>query len=532
MNSIFLLIKANIINSWGINKALKSKSMSEKIKTVLLGLLIVYAFCMLAFSMFMLNYSLGNILEELNSLELLIASSILSTTLFSLFISIYKIPGHLFSFKDFDLLMSLPVKPSAVLASKMIFVYLSNLAISVLVGGPSLVTYGVKTHSGFMYYIFAFLATLFVPLIPITIGAVFAYILGRISSKFRSTNTLMLIGSFILIAVFMVLPNMLAGVNQDQVQNAIPSISGVTKVLFWTNLYIKALSNTNILYLAAFLLVSAAVFGIFITIFSRGFKTINSKMSEKYKASDYKITRLKASSVMKALYFKELRFYLSSYIYVTNTAVGVIMMLIFSLAVAVFGKEEVAKVLEFPMADAYLAPLVALIFGFCISFTFVTAASISLEGKSLWIIKSLPLKIESILWSKILLNLTLTIPALVINTVIVAVSFKLGAETVSVLFLVSLLFSIVCPIIGILVNLFFPKLEWTSQVSVVKQSASVFVTMIINVILLGVPLVVFILIKPSNTNLFMELVSVVLAILVFILIKVLNTVGVKKFKEL
>ncbi|WP_024832879.1 putative ABC transporter permease subunit [Ruminiclostridium josui] len=532
MNSMFLLIKANIINSWGINKALKSKSSAERLKTILLGLLIVYAFGMLAFTMFMLYYPLGNALAELNSLELLIGSSILSTTLFSLFMSIYKIPGYLFSFRDFDLLMSLPVKPSAVLASKMIFVYLSNLAISILAGIPSLVIYGIKTHSGPIYYVFAAVATLFVPLIPISIGAVLAYILGRISSKFRSTNVLMLIGTFVIIIAFMVLPNMITGINQEQVQSAIPAISGVIKVLFWTNLYIKALSSTNLLYMAAFLIVSVAIFSAFIYIFAKGFKTINSKMSERYKSSNYKITSLKASGVMRALYIKEFKFYLSSYIYVTNTAVGVIMMLVFSLAVAVFGKDKVAMMLELPMAGSYVAPAIALVFAFCISFTFVTASSISLEGKNLWIIKSLPLKIENILWSKILLNMTLTIPALIVNMVIVAFAFKLSTETIIVLFLLLLLLCIVSPVMGILVNLYFPKLEWTSQVAAVKQSASVFITMIINVIIIGIPAVLFILIKPSNTNLFMELVCVFLAILAFVLIKALSTIGVKKFKEL
>ncbi len=532
MNSVFYLIKANIINSWGINKALKSKSGAEKVKTALLGLLIVYAFCMLAFSMIMLFYPLGKVLKELNSLELLIGSSILSTTLFSLFMSIYKVPGYLFSFRDFDLLMSLPVKPSAVLASKMIFVYLSNLAISVLIGIPSLVIYGINTHGGFMYYVFVVVITLFVPLIPISIGAVLAYILGRISSKFKSTNALMLIGTFVIIIACMILPNMIRGINQEQVQNAIPAVSGVIKVLFWTNLYIKALSNTNILYLAAFLLVSVAVFGAFLFIFSRGFKTINSKMSEKYKASNYKVTRLKASGVMKALYMKELRFYLSSYIYVTNTAVGVIMMLVFSVAVAFFGRDKVAKMLELPMAGSYIAPVIALVFAFCISFTCVTAPSISLEGKGLWIIKSLPLKVENILWSKILLNLTLTVPAVLINILIVEFTFKMSAQTVIVLFLLSLLYCIITPIIGILVNLYFPKLEWTSQVAVVKQSASILVTMLTSVITVGVPVLLFMIIKPSDTNLFMEIVCVALAVLAFILIKALSTVGVKKFKEL
>ena len=76
MNSIFTLIKANIINSWGINKVIKSKARGQKIKAVLLAIVMVYVFCSIVVTMFMINYPLGEVLEKLDALELLISSSI------------------------------------------------------------------------------------------------------------------------------------------------------------------------------------------------------------------------------------------------------------------------------------------------------------------------------------------------------------------------------------------------------------------------------------------------------------------------
>ena len=532
MNSIFTLIKANCVNSWGINKVLKSKNKGEKVKAGLLGIVIVYAFCMLVVTMFMINYPLGQALEKLNSLELLISSSILSTTLFTLIMSIYKIPGYLFSFKDYDLLMSLPLKPSAVLASKMIFIYLSNLMVAVMVGIPPLIIYGIKTSGGVLYYTFVFIATLFIPLIPISIGAFFAYFLGRISARFRSSNVILLIGSFILIIAMMAASTMVGQINTAQVQNSIPSVTVINNVLFWTKLYIEALKNNNVLSLIAFILVNLVFFGIFLAIFSRGFKSINSRISEKYKASNYKMTKLKSSSVLKALYIKELKFYFSSYIYVVNTGFGVIMMTVFSLAIAIFGKDTVAKVLEIPMVDAYISPIIALVFVFCITFTFITAASISLEGKSLWIIKSLPIKIETILWSKIFVNLSFTVPALIINTTIVALSFKMDLVTVLAIFSVCILYCLLSPIIGIMINLYFPKLEWTTPVVVVKQSASALLATLTGFITIIIPIVLFVVVKPASSNLFLGIFSIFLLIIVALLVKVLKTTGVRKFKEL
>ncbi|HEY5584676.1 MAG TPA: ABC transporter permease [Ruminiclostridium sp.] len=532
MNNLFTLIKANILNSWGINKVIKSKARGEKIKAGLLGIVIVYAFCIVTFTMFMINYPLGQVLEKLNALELLISSSILSTTLFALMMSIYKIPSYLFSFKDYDLLMSLPLKPSAVLASKMIFIYLSNLLVTIVVGIPPLIIYGMKTSGGVLYYTFVAITTLFIPLIPISIGAFFAYFLGRVSSKFRSTNLVMLIGSFILFISIMVASTTVGQINTVQVQNSIPTVTALNDILFWTKLYIGALKNNNVLYLIAFVLVSMIFFGVFIVVFSKGFKSINSKLSEKYKASNYKMKRLTVSTPLKALYIKELKFYFSSYIYVLNTSFSVIMMTIFSIGIAVFGKDAVSKVLEIPMAETYISPIITLVFIFCIGFTSTTAASISLEGKSLWIIKALPVKIESILWSKILVNLTLTVPALIINIAIVALAFKMDAVTILAIFVVSLLYCLLSPILGILINLYFPKLEWTTQVVVVKQSASVLLAILAAFVIISIPVLLFVLLKLENVNLFLGAFSIILLISNVILIKILNTTGVKKFKEL
>jgi len=532
MNNTFTLIKANIINSWGINKVLKSKAKGEKIKAGLLGIVIVYAFCAIAFTMFMISYQLGEVLEKVDALELLISSSILSTTLFAITMSTFKIPGYLFSFKDYDLLMSMPLKPSAVMTSKMIFIYLSNLMVSVLIGIPPLIIYGIKTSGGLLYFSFVVVTTLFIPLIPIAIGAFFAYYLGRISAKFRSTNVILLIGSFLLFIVIMMGSTIVGQVNAEQVQNSIPTVNIMNDILFWTKLYIGALKDSNILYLIAFLLVSLIIFGVFISIFSKGFKSINSKLSEKYKASNYKMTKLKVSTALRALYIKEFKFYLSSYIYVVNTAIGLIMMTIFSLGIAIFGKDTVSKVLEIPMAEDYVFPIVTIIFIFCIGLTCTTAASISLEGKSLWIIKSLPIKIENILWSKILVNMTLTVPALIINTIIVSLAFKMDATAILAMFSVSLLYCLLSPILGILINLYFPKLEWTTQVAVVKQSASVLVSILTCFVTIAIPIVLFAIIKPTNTNLFLGAFAIILLLIIAILVKILNTVGVRKFKEL
>lgn len=463
MNSLILLLKSNITNSWGINKALKSKSKAELAKVIVLGIIIIYAAGTVLFSMFLMNFALADMLKKLNVLELLLSNTIISVSLVCIIMSIYKIPGYLFAFKDYDLLMSLPLRPSVIIASKLIFLYFSNMLITIFVGVPPLVVYGIKSSSGLLYYIYLVVTTLCLPLIPISIGAVLAYAIGRISTKFRSTNAILIVGTFIIIIAFMFGSTLIGQVKAEQVQNAIPTVSKLSTVLIWSKPYISAMKDGNITALLLFLFVSIIPFVAFILILSKGFKSINSKMSEKYKRANYRMQSLKVSSPLKALYFKELRFYFSSYIYVVNTGFGMVMMTIFSIALIIFGQEAVSKVLEIPGGSQMLYPIITVILIFCVSFTFSTAPAISLEGKNLWIAKSLPVKTSNILWSKILVNMTLTVPLLIINVATLAVFLKIPAVTAIAILGITLSFCVLSPLAGILINLYLPKFDWNTR---------------------------------------------------------------------
>jgi ABC-2 type transport system permease protein len=403
---------------------------------------------------------------------------------------------------------------------------------TVFIGIPPLVVYGIKSSSGLMFYIYLAITTLFLPLIPISIGAVFAYAMGRISTKFRSTNAILIIGTFLIIIAFMFGSTMIGQVKTEQVQNAIPTVNKLSTILFWSKPYISALKDGNMPALLLFILASVIPFVAFILVLSKGFKSINSKMSEKYKRANYRMQSLKVSSPLKALYFKELRFYFSSYIYVVNTGFGMVMMTIFSIALIIFGQETVSKVLEIKNGPQMLYPLLTVVLIFCVSFTFSTAPSISLEGKNLWIAKSLPVKITNILWSKILVNMTLTIPLLIINIATLTVFLKIPAVTSIAILGITLSFCIFSPLIGILINLYLPKFDWNTQMVAVKQSASVLVATLFGFISIAISCAAYALVMPPNYSAFLGIAIAVMAVINLLLVRMLHTVGVKKFRSL
>lgn len=160
--------------------------------------------------------------------------------------------------------------------------------------------------------------------------------------------------------------------------------------------------------------------------------------------------------------------------------------------------------------------------------TCITSSMISLEGKSFNIIKSLPVVPEKILLAKILTSNIITIPAILICDVIFFVVFKVAIIDIVLILLASIIMPTFTAILGILINLKYPKMDATSDTEVVKQSMSsmnsVFIGMFIG--MLSIAAVI------TGGNLFIILELLVFSIIVLILCKVLKRYGVRRFKEI
>ena len=271
-------------------------------------------------------------------------------------------------------------------------------------------------------------------------------------------------------------------------------------------------------------------------VFSKTFKVINGELSESYKKANYKVSKLEASSVIKSLITQELRRYFATPIYVMNTAFGMVLLVAASIATLFVSKETLVEFLGYPEI-ANMIPVEILVFlVFTIGLSCTTNSSISLEGNRLWILKSLPIEPNDIFKGKIITNLIITIPASIIANVFFYIGLKFDIKYLIFNLVISIVFAIVSAILGIIINLYFPKMEWTNPTTVVKQSASVMITILgILILILVVVAVSVVLVKVFNiTNMMIILSSVLIIFLIalFVSIKVLNNIGSEKFNRL
>lgn len=532
MNNVFLLIKINIMNFFGINEFINTKSKSEKAKKILIGIVIVWAFTAVLIGSFAYFFMMANSLIMINQLNMLIVFGFLFANVCTLIFTILKASGYLFSFKDYDMLMSLPIKTSSILISKISFLYLTNFIGVIVFGMPPLIVYGITANSNALYYIIVIVLLLFVQVIPMIIGCVLSLIIAKISTKNKRGNLILSIGTFGVIIALFIVTNNIKLISTTQVQSVGAVFQNITNIYFITKIFLNATQNINLISFLMFIIINTLIFMLFTILFSRSFKNINADMNENYKVSKYDMSRLKQSSILMALYKKEISFYFSSFPYFINTGFGAVMMTFVAFGTAIFGKDTILKVLKIPELKGLIIPMFAAIMIFSIMLTFVTAPSISLEGKNIWIIKTLPIKYVDIIKSKILLSLTISVPVFIID--ITVLKFALGITFVEYIeiVLVGILSAILSSITGIISNLLFPKLEWQSETEVVKQSASVLISSLLGFVYMLIIGGIFYLMKPNNFTIFLLVVIITLFILNILLWRIIKTKGEKIFLEI
>ena len=120
-----------------------------------------------------------------------------------------------------------------------------------------------------------------------------------------------------------------------------------------------------------------------------------------------------------------------------------------------------------------------------------TSVSISIEGSKYYILKSLPISARKIIFSKILFNIILFSPFIIVGNIIFLSILQPSIDLIVITMLVPIIAMITFSGIGMMCNIKWPKLQWTNENQAIKQGLSLFVTMLISIALTMMPVLVY-----------------------------------------
>ena len=395
---------------------------------------------------------------------------------FGTFGSVFNTFSTLYLSKDNDFLLSLPIPPKYVMLSRLVSVYLLGATYSLAVSLPTTIAYfvyGSPTAIEILASLFAcFTETLFVAVLSCLLG----YVVAKISVKLKNKSLITVIISIVFVGAYCAMCMTMSDAVQSLIENGNEVAAGVKAYAYPLYAFGMACVGEPI----PLLVVTAVTFALCLLAYfalSRSFIKVVTRVSSNTSSSRKKV-RIKVRSVRRALFVRELKRFTSSASYMLNTAMGSLFTLMATVALAI-GRESIRAITFDPQLNlrSYSALMAIAALLTMSSMSVITAPSVSLEGKNIWIIQTMPIKLREVLKAKIALHVVITLPCAFALAVCSSIVFGLNAADFICVTLSSIVFVLLFAEWGLFLNLKMPNLNWSSETTVIKQSMPVFLTM-------------------------------------------------------
>ncbi|MFW6319918.1 MAG: hypothetical protein ACOC1L_06995, partial [Bacillota bacterium] len=480
------LLRVFIKENFSLKRLLGFDAKASKLKAVLIIFAILYAlitfFGAIGFIFFDLAEQFHNV-----GLEALLLNFLFTYVIgLSILFVFVRASGYLFYYKDFDLLAPLPLTPRTLFIAKLLVLMLLIYLSAFLFTSPISFSYFYWSDWSGLSIIYFIIAFLTLPLIPLIIVTIVAYLIARITAKLRYAkliNLALMLILFIGSMVFMFVISNTGNTNPLLGQQTfMTNIEQFYPPLRW---FVQAVNHQHLLSLLWLMLFNIVPFVLFIMFAPSIVHKLNQAGIRSATHSTKKDIVFKQRHVVQTLIIKEFKKLYNIPIYAFNVGLGPLILILLPLASIIFRSSIEAVMMNVSEIPVGLDMTVLLIFAFSISMAYTSAISLSLEGKNFWIIKSLPLSAKTIIGSKILFNIILTVPLAMIGLAILLITLDLSLGNVIAMMIGLTLFAFLTSSLNAIYNLLLPKLDYKNEVEVIKQSISALLGIFSGFIIMG-----------------------------------------------
>lgn len=451
---------------------------------------------------------------------------------FGVFGSVFNTYASLYKAKDNDLLLSMPVPVRHILAVRLSGVYLMGLMFSAVVIIPAVIVYMVLVEINAAVVFGSLMLVAVISVFVLILSSALGWVVARISGKLKNKSMITVIISLAFFAIYYYVYFNAYELLQTIAADA-AAIGGSIRGAAYPLYLLGRMGEGDILAVLIITAVVAVLFLVVWYVLLRSFLKIATDTGKALKAK-YKEKSVRVKSVKGALFSKEKSRFLSSPTYMLNCSLGTLILVIAAGAAIIKG-DVLRETLTMMFGGDSEFTAILLTLGMClmIAMNDITAPSISLEGKNLWLAQSLPVSEKSVLWAKIKLHMLLTAVPSAVCSVCLCVVFKPTFLAALFIFLMPIAFALFCAAFGLAVNLKKPNLNWTSETAAVKQSFSILIVIFGGWAAVAVFGLAFgLLYGKVNVLIFMAGSFAVMAGVTALLLRWVFTRGVKRFRSL
>ena len=390
--------------------------------------------------------------------------------------SVFNTYAGLYLPKDNDLLLSMPIPVPSLVASRLLGVYLMGLLYSAIVIVPAVIVYWVTAGVTLRAVWGGLLLTLLISVIVMTLSCALGWVVAKISQKLKHKSFLTVAVSLAFICLYYFVYFKAQSVIQDLLTNAAVYGAQIKRSAYAVYLFgsVGVGDGKASAIVAA---VSVGLFGLMWLLLSRSFLQITTSSGrQSHKA--YRETLHRQRSMDAALLSREFAHFTASPSYMLNCGLGSFLMPLCAAA-SLWKGREVFAVLDAMFAETAGSVEVLLCVMLCglASMNSMAAPSISLEGRSLWLIQSLPVESGRVFRAKLRMQLLLTVLPMLLCIVCAAAVHPMTPLELLLTVLFGLSYTLLMALLGLFLGVKMPTLHWTNELMPIKQGAPVMLTL-------------------------------------------------------
>lgn len=416
-----------------------------------------------------------------SSYEWIPISLVMGTAMFLCFIgSVFTAQQQIYESKDNQMLLSMPIKPGQILLSRIFAIAIFNMIYALPFFTGSAIGYCIYSVSMGPIQLIPLLILLisYVSMIVFItmLTSLLAWGVSIIMSKITNKTLISTVLYMVFFAIYFYAIFNLDNLGEAIEKNADKLSSGI--MTFARPIYYMGASvvEQNILFVAAFLVsLLIPAFLMYIVIKKSFFKILLHENKSKNKMLKHSDKDFNSHSAFIALLQKEIARFLRTPMYFLSygTSIFFVAMMLAYLFIKKDKFEDVVELLSiYGVSSTKALPAIfsMLLYQFVSSGAVLTSASINMEGKNIWIIKSLPIKTIDIMLAKGLVPVIILLPIFEVESLLLIFLFKISGSAMILLLLMPIFTMIFFSMFGLYINLNHFKLDWLSENEAFKRA--------------------------------------------------------------
>ena len=447
--------------------------------------------------------------------------------------SVFTAKAQLFEAQDNELLLAMPIRPRDILASRMLMLLLINFLMEAVVAIPAAIVWLIFGSQSVTLWVGFILTILALPFFGLAVSCLFAWLISLLTARLPKSS-FFTVGAFLIFffAYFYLISNMdqyltMFAENGHQIASSLAAILPI----YWFG---AGISNGNLWQLSISLAIYVLPFILTYFLISRSFiRLLTTKKGGRHKKIELAEKNVRTSTAQNALLKRELLRLTSSATYMLNCGLSVPMLLI-AVGAIIFKRNDVLAMFDSfgigNVKDILACCFVAVL---CLlgSMALFTSPSVSLEGKTLWLIRSLPIASADILRAKLKMHLMIMIPTNLICGIALIIAYTPSLPVALMLMILPSLYSAWVANVGLMCNLFHPVLEWINEAQVVKQGMAVMLTMLFTTLPIFVLVAIGVVLSLISYWLTLLVVGAIIGVGVWLTYRYLMHGGVQKWES-